>query len=93
MGGGLRAGGSWGGGFRGGRVGEGERGLGGRGQGTFQPPCHILHYHMVFALKGLRTTKGQMKRSNLEIDGCNCPNWFTDPQACGLFLFLWNSHP
>ncbi len=29
---------------------------GGRGPGIFHPPCHVLHYHMVLALKGLRTT-------------------------------------
>ena len=23
----------------------------------FHPPCHIQHYHMVLALKGLRTIK------------------------------------
>ncbi len=28
----------------------------GGGQGKFHPPCHVLHYHMVLALKGLRTT-------------------------------------
>ncbi len=37
--------------------GEGWREGGGGGQGTFHPPCHILHYHMVLALKGLRTTR------------------------------------
>ncbi len=25
---------------------------GGRGQGTFHPPCHVLHYHMVLCPKG-----------------------------------------
>ncbi len=34
------------------------RGLGrGGGQGTFHPPCHVLHYHMVLRLKGLRTIR------------------------------------
>ncbi len=28
------------------------RGLRGRGQGTFHPPCHILHYHMVLRPEG-----------------------------------------
>ena len=41
---GCRGRGGYGGGYRG----EG-------GQGTFHPPCHIQHYHMVLALKGLRT--------------------------------------
>ncbi len=36
----------------GGGPGQGE---GGGGKGRFHPPCHILHYHMVLALKGLRT--------------------------------------
>ncbi len=31
---------------------RGERGQGGRGQGTFYPPCHILHYHMVLYPEG-----------------------------------------
>ncbi len=26
--------------------------LGGRGLGTFHPPCHVLHYHMVLRPKG-----------------------------------------
>ncbi len=37
------------------------RGLGvgglGRGQGTFQPPCHTLHYHMVLRPKGTKHNK------------------------------------
>ncbi len=49
------------GGFRGRGSGEGGSGLGGwgggggwggRGQGTFHPPCHILHCHMVHHPKG-----------------------------------------
>ncbi len=32
-------------------VGEGE-GVRGRGQGTFHPPCHKLHYHMVLRPEG-----------------------------------------
>ncbi len=24
----------------------------GRGQGTFHPPCHVLHYHMVLRPEG-----------------------------------------
>ncbi len=39
------------GGYGGGGTGRGVRG----GQGTFHPPCQIQHYHMVLALKGLRT--------------------------------------
>ena len=42
---------SQGGSGRGGGLGRG-RGLRGRGQGTFHPPCHILHYHMVLHPKG-----------------------------------------
>ncbi len=34
------------GGLGAGGLGRG-RGLGGRGQGTFHPPCYVLHYHMV----------------------------------------------
>ncbi len=35
------------------QVGEGRGGgSGGRGQGTFHPPCHILHCHMVLRPKG-----------------------------------------
>ncbi len=49
QGGGLRVGveGSWARGFRGRGVwrGRGE-------QGTFHPPCHVLHYHMVLCPKG-----------------------------------------
>ncbi len=43
-GGGSRGRGSGGGGSR--------QGGGGGGQGTFHPPCHILHYHMVLRPKG-----------------------------------------
>ncbi len=45
------------GGYRGGGTQGGYRGEG--GQGTFHPPCHIQHYHMVLALKGLRTMRRQ----------------------------------
>ncbi len=38
-------------GFGGGGWGEGGLG-GGEGQGTFHPPCHILHYHMVLRPEG-----------------------------------------
>ncbi len=41
--------GSWGG------LGVGVRG---RGQGTFQPPCHVLHYHMVLRPKGTSHNEG-----------------------------------
>ncbi len=30
----------------------------GRGQGTFHPPCHILHYHMVLRPKGTSHNEG-----------------------------------
>ncbi len=47
------SGGGGGGGWGGEGVGGGGGGLGrGRGQGTFYPPCHILHYHMVLRPKG-----------------------------------------
>ncbi len=39
----------------GGGLGRGVRG--GRGQGTFHPPCHILHYHMV--LRPKRTSQNE----------------------------------
>ncbi len=52
----------WGGG--GGRGGLGG-GWGLGGQGTFHPPCHIQHYHMVLALKGLRTMSSNGDWSNL----------------------------
>ncbi len=40
-------------GLAGGLAGEGVGGRGrGRGQGTFHPPCHILHYHMVLCPEG-----------------------------------------
>ncbi len=42
-----------------GRVGWG-RGLG-RGQGTFYPPCHILHYHIVLRPEG--TSHNYLQRS------------------------------
>ncbi len=52
LGGPVGAGGvQQGGGGWGGRWGRG------RGQGTFHPHCHVLHYHMVLRLKGLRTMK------------------------------------
>ncbi len=41
---------------RGVQAGGPGRGVQAWGEGTFHPPCHILHYHMVLALKGLRTT-------------------------------------
>ncbi len=47
-------------GSRGGRVvqqGGGRGSSGGRGQGTFHPPCHILHYHMVLRPKGTSHNK------------------------------------
>ncbi len=53
VGGGSSHGGVW---MQGGSSGEGGwgrgGGLGGRGQGTFHPPCHILHHHMVLRPKG-----------------------------------------
>ncbi len=33
---------------------------GGGGQGTFHPPCHILHYHMVLRPKGTSHNKDAM---------------------------------
>ncbi len=41
----------------GGGVGGGGGGLGGGGQGTFHPPCHILHYHMVLRPEGTSHNK------------------------------------
>ena len=35
--------------------GSSHRGVQAGGQGTFHPPCHVLHFHMVLAPKGLRT--------------------------------------
>ncbi len=56
-GGGFRGVGWVGGGGLGRGLGEGRGVKGGEGQGTFHPPCHILHYHMVLRpIKGLRTT-------------------------------------
>ncbi len=48
--------------------GTGVRG-GTGGQGTFHPPCHIQHYHMVLALKGLRTKMGFLQK--LTVDSCS----------------------
>ncbi len=40
-------------------VGGWGRGLGRRGgQGTFHPPCHILHCHIVFRPKGTSHNNG-----------------------------------
>ncbi len=44
---GGRGQGGWGGGG----------GLGGRGQGTFHPPCYVLHYHMVLRPEGTSYNK------------------------------------
>ncbi len=38
-------------------VGEGEGVDGGRGQGTFHPPCHVLHYYMVLRPEGTSHNK------------------------------------
>ncbi len=47
-----------GGSGRRGGLGGGGGGLGrGRGQGTFHPPCHLLHYHMVLRPKGTSHNK------------------------------------
>ncbi len=42
--------------WRGRGIWQGEGGLG-RGQGTFHPPCHILHDHMVLRPKGTSHNK------------------------------------
>ncbi len=47
------------------------RGRGSRGQGTFHPPYHILHYHMVLALKGLRTTRELKNQTLVRATGTN----------------------
>ncbi len=59
MEGGSGLGGVWPWGVQVGGGGLGE----GRGQGTFHPPCHILHYHMVLAQKGLRTISSLAART------------------------------
>ncbi len=56
--GGPAAGGFGHGGFVWGRGVRGRGGgLGGRGQGTFHPPCHVLHYHMVLRPEGTSHNK------------------------------------
>ncbi len=40
-------------------MGEG-RGVRGEGQGTFHPPCHILHYHMALRPEGTSHNQNQI---------------------------------
>ncbi len=58
-GGGPAAGGCLAMGGLGGGLGRG-RGVGGGGQGTFHPPCHILHYHMVLCPEGSSHNEGNV---------------------------------
>ncbi len=52
----VGVGGSGGWGFGGRGLGRGK-GVEGEGQGTFHPPCHILHYHMVLRPEGTSYNK------------------------------------
>ncbi len=59
-GGGVLGWGVWGLGVRGG-------GLRGRGQGTFHPPCCILHYHMVLRPEGTSHNNKPKQHNSLQI--------------------------
>ncbi len=43
--------------------------LGVWGQGTFHPPCHILHYHMVLRPEGTSPNKSSEIRKCASFDG------------------------
>ncbi len=69
----------------GGLAGGWGEGVGGGGQGTFHPPCHILHYHMVLRPEG--TSHNKQKVMSQTSEHCQWLYWKTR-QCCSRSVCL-----